>query len=123
MISFARRLRAEMTLFERRLWQRLRGLNAQGFHFRRQAPFGGYILDFVDYTACLVIELDGEQHGEDRVRLRDGVRDEFLRNEGYRVLRFWNHELIEDIDAVVDSIYRAARNRMSALPIRDATQD
>jgi len=84
-------------------------LNALGFNYRRQVPFRNYILDFVEYRFRVVIELDGEQHGRDGNRLRDSVRDSILAREGYRVLRFWNHEIVESFDAVKETIDRVLR--------------
>ncbi len=95
-----------MTDAERKLWYKLRELNAQGYHFRRQAPFRYYFLDFVEHTAKIVIELDGSQHGFDDHAARDRVRDEILRGEGYRVLRFFNSAVFENIDGVVRLIVR-----------------
>ena len=107
MFARARRLRTELTDTEWRLWLRLRELNAHGHSFRRQAPFQSYVLDFVTHRERLVIELDGSQHGEADHRARDAVRDALLVAEGYVVLRFWNYEVSEDIDGVVESIQRA----------------
>src|SRR5258708_16719573 len=94
-------------------------LKPQGFHFRKQVPFRDYVLDFVEHSTRVVIELDGRQHGEEMNRPRDARRDELLRSESYHVLRFWNYEVVEDIGAVVDLIYRTARDRLS--PARSAS--
>ena len=109
----ARALRNHATTCEVGLWWRLRELNAHGFHFRRQSPFRSYILDFVEHKARLVIELDGHQHSEDRHKARDARRDQLLNDEGYRVLRFWNQDVLKNIDGVLDVI-------VSALPSRPA---
>jgi very-short-patch-repair endonuclease len=109
----ARDLRLNATDHERRLWQALRALNRRGCHFRRQAPFDRYILDFVDHGAKLAIELDGSQHGYDDIRARDAARDEFLSSQGYLTLRFWNNDVSANFDGVVDAIVPevAARNK------------
>jgi very-short-patch-repair endonuclease len=110
-ITRSREMRAHATDHERRLWHRLRELNRHGWHFRRQVPFRGYYLDFVEHQAKLVIELDGEQHGTATNSLRDAKRDAVIEREGYTVLRFWNHELNEDLERVVECIARELRKR------------
>ncbi len=97
----ARRLRAEQTDAERRLWRELRGLKSDGFHFRRQAPIGRYIVDFACHTARLAIEVDGGQHGMVDMAERDDARTEWLAGRGFRVLRFWNDEVLGNIDGVM----------------------
>jgi len=111
----ARELRNAMPREEVRLWARLKRLRERGFHIRRQAPFRGYYLDFVCFSRRVVIELDGSQHAEDGHRLHDAVRDAVLKREGFKVLRFWNHFVREDIDTVMDLIIAAletAPNRL-----------
>lgn len=102
----ARRLRREKTQAERRLWRELRELNRQGFHFRQQAPIGRYIADFADHGAKLVIELDGGQHGEPTTMRSDAARTRWLEANGYRVLRFWNNDVLADTLSVMDMIVR-----------------
>jgi very-short-patch-repair endonuclease len=94
----ARELRKAMTDAKRRLWQRLRG-EQLGVKFRRQHPFENYILDFVCLDLSLVIEVDGSQHAEDKQY--DDQRTERLIAAGFRVLRFWNNEVLNETDAVV----------------------
>jgi very-short-patch-repair endonuclease len=84
----ARRLRAEMTDAERKLWSLLRRSSLQGFRFRRQIPIGRYVADFACMSQHLIVELDGGQHAE-RVDYDEG-RTTWLAGVGYRVLRFWN---------------------------------
>ena len=86
------------------MWYQLRGLKVIGFHFRRQAPFRSYILDFVEHTRGLVIELDGAQHADIRHKLRDEIRDRTLTAEGYQVLRFSNLDVLENIDGTIEYI-------------------
>ena len=93
-IDRARALRKHSTGAERKLWYMLRGLRAQGFHFRRQVPFRGYILDFVEHSARIVVELDGSQQAEPEQSAGDEARDRVLLSEGYQVLRFGNYEVL-----------------------------
>ncbi|MBW8813903.1 MAG: endonuclease domain-containing protein [Caulobacterales bacterium] len=103
----ARALRNAMTEPEVILWSGLKQLRAEGFHFRRQTPFRGYFLDFVCFSRRVVIEVDGEVHESAVQAAHDGVRDAVLRREGFKVLRFWNGEVRQDLDGVMYSI-RAA---------------
>jgi very-short-patch-repair endonuclease len=96
-----------MTKAEVRLWSRLKRLRSEGFHFRRQAPFGAFYLDFVCFSCKVVIELDGWRHAEDMEAEHDRVRDGIIRREGFRVLRFWNRELDDNMDGVMTTIWRA----------------
>jgi len=89
------------------LWSRLKRLRTEGFHIRRQAPFRGYYLDFVCFERRLVIEVDGGQHGEGAQATHDAIRDGVLKREGFRVLRFWNSDVRQNLDGVTASI-RAA---------------
>jgi very-short-patch-repair endonuclease len=94
-----------MTDAERHLWKHLRLKNVDGFKFRRQHDIGIYIVDFVCLKAHLVVEVDGVQH-VDAVEY-DFARTAFLKKEGYRVLRFWNNEVLENIDGVLQVIWAA----------------
>jgi len=84
------------------LWRRLRRRQLLGRKFRRQQPLGRYIVDFVCLEARLVIEVDGSQHLEQQSY--DGARRRWLERQGYRVLRFWNNEVLAETDAVVETI-------------------
>jgi very-short-patch-repair endonuclease len=99
----ARRLRAEMTDAERKLWQALRAHRFRGIGFRRQAPIGPYIVDFACHALKLAIEVDGGQHSGSE---RDAARDDWMTREGYRVLRFWNNEVLGNLEGVMDRIAR-----------------
>lgn len=101
----ARRLRNDATDAERKLWYHLERIPLHGTHFRRQVPIGPYFADFACHPLGLVIELDGAQHAEDHARRHDERRTQYLQREGYRVLRFWNHEVMQEIDAVLDTIF------------------
>jgi very-short-patch-repair endonuclease len=100
----ATEMRKIMTDAERKLWQRLRGQQL-GRKFRRQHPFENYILDFVCLEHRLVIEVDGSQHAEEQKY--DNERTEKLRIAGFTVLRFWNNEVLNQTDAVVEAIWNA----------------
>jgi len=102
----ARRLRKTMTRQEVKLWVALRAMREIGFHFRRQSPILSYVADFECRRARLIVELDGGQHAADDGRRRDAVRDEALKQAGYQVLRFWNHEIDREFDAVLQSIHQ-----------------
>ena len=97
-VNRARALRHEMTDAERKLWTILREGGIDGFAFRRQVPIGPFIADFVCHNAKLIIEVDGGQHELDSAR--EVARTEFLEREGYRVLRFWNNEVLSNLEGV-----------------------
>jgi very-short-patch-repair endonuclease len=99
----ARRLRQESTDAERKLWLFLRN-QGMGVKFRRQHPMGNFIVDFVCLEAKLVVELDGGQHDRDADRAADTEQTRYLEERGYRVLRFWNNEVLSEIDAVLARI-------------------
>lgn len=101
----ARRLRREMTEVEARLWYQLRDRRLDGFKFRRQKPIGPYIVDFVCLDRRLIIELDGGHHAL-QVEA-DARRGAFLLAAGFRVLRFWNHEVLAHEVAVLERIHQA----------------
>jgi very-short-patch-repair endonuclease len=113
-VSRARELRNNMTPVERRLWLRLRGLRERGYHFRRQAPFRAYYLDFVCFDRRIVVEVDGGQHNDERQAEHDAVRDAILARAEFTVLRFWNSSVMTDIDGVMDQIVLALEDAPSA---------
>ena len=86
------------------MWRRLRELAPAGSHLRRQATIGPYFVDFACHSKRIAIELDGGQHGYDEQAKRDNERDEFLRANGYRVLRFWNNDVMQNLDGVMSVI-------------------
>src|SRR5215207_9804403 len=90
----ARTLRHSPTDAERKMWFLLRSLKPLGIHFRRQAPVGIYIADFAWHARRLIVELDGSQHADAR-RAYDAKRTEWLQSQGYRVLRFWNNDVLK----------------------------
>ena len=103
MNRFAKSLRRDATDTERLLWSRLRRRQLNGFRFRRQRPIGNYVCDFVCLSHRLIVELDGGQHVEQADY--DAERDAFLRSNGYRVLRFWNGDVMARLDTVLGTIF------------------
>ncbi|MEI9804569.1 MAG: endonuclease domain-containing protein [Pseudolabrys sp.] len=101
---FARRLRRDSTSAELRLWNRLRSRSIEGQKFVRQEPIGRYIVDFLCRETRLVIEVDGGQHAANP---RDTVRDKWLQAHNYRVLRFWNNDIMSNMDGVLETIANA----------------
>ena len=104
----AREMRKEMTPHEKAVWRLLHEGELVSLNWRGQAAFGDYILDFVSHPARLVIEVDGSQHGMPENAVNDTRRTEWLRSEGYTVLRFWNHEALKAADDVWRTIHSAA---------------
>jgi very-short-patch-repair endonuclease len=99
------------------LWRELRKLETRGTHFRRQVPIGPYVADFACLASYLVIELDGSHHADETNKSNDDARTRWLEAEGYRVLRFWNNDLIENIDGVMETVYAALYGSRDAEPM------
>jgi very-short-patch-repair endonuclease len=112
----ARRLRAEATEAERKLWSRLRRKQMAQLRFRRQHPIVPYIVDFYCSAAKLIVELDGAQHGADKAIAYDHARTEWLEARGFHVLRIWNQEFFEYPEQVLERIWRTLKDRVSSLP-------
>lgn len=108
----ARLLRRRQTDDERRLWARLRDRRLNGLKFRRQAPCGPYIADFLCEAAQLVIEVDGSQHAEPAALESDLARTRHLNSLGYEVFRVWNIDLKTNMDGVLDQVLAIAARRM-----------
>ena len=99
-------MRAQPTKAEQKLWWHLRHtLRVRDTHFRRQVQLGRYIVDFASHKNRLVIEVDGGQHSEN-IEI-DAIRTKFLEAKGYLVLRFWNNDVIENIDGVLETIQKS----------------
>ncbi len=98
-------MRGAPTEAEQRLWRLLRDRRLSGLKFRRQVPIGPYVVDFLCVGARLIVEADGSQHAENR---RDAARDAYLASEGWTVLRFWNHEVLQNRNGVLDTILARA---------------
>jgi very-short-patch-repair endonuclease len=105
MTILAKDLRKRSTDAERNLWNKLRAKQTQGLKFRRQEPIGRYIVDFVCYERQLIIEVDGGQHTA--TIAEDSARDTWLSSQGFKVLRFWDHEVLTNIQGVLESILEA----------------
>ncbi len=110
-VSNAQRLRASATDAERRIWNRVRNKQIEGLKFRRQHPVMGFILDIACEEIKLAIELDGSQHNEPEALASDVRRTQMLESGGWRVLRFWNNDVIQNIDGVMAVIREAIRER------------
>ena len=110
--SFARHLRKKSTDAEKRLWRLLRDRRFAEFKFRRQYACGIYFLDFYCTVAKLAVELDGGGHGFPDQRARDEKRNQFLAERGIKVLRFWNHQLHGELEAVRFEIWHTLMERM-----------
>ncbi|SME94207.1 Very-short-patch-repair endonuclease [Tistlia consotensis] len=108
-VDTARRLRRDATMVERRLWYRLRRGQLGAAKVRRQHPLGPFVVDFACLQAGLVVELDGGQHAGDVEA--DERRARYLQSEGFRVVRFWNHEVIENMEGVLTAIAEALEGR------------
>jgi very-short-patch-repair endonuclease len=102
MLDNAKALRSNQTDAEQRLWYHLRAHRFMGLKFKRQKPLGRYIVDFVCLERRLIIELDGGQHAEQAAY--DQHRDAWLRSQGYTVLRFWNNEVMQQLEGVLEQI-------------------
>ena len=98
----ARQLRANQTDAERRLWSRLRNKQLEGARFRRQVPIGKYVVDFYCHAARLIIEIDGGQHSDRQAQ--DAARTQDIERLGFLVVRFWNNDITENIDGVLERI-------------------
>jgi very-short-patch-repair endonuclease len=106
--DFARKLRNEPTDAEKRLWHFLRAGQRRGHKFRRQAAIGPYVVDFVCFSVKLIVELDGPQHLDRDAVLHDARRTDWLAARGFRIIRFCNQAMDEDIGAVVSEIAHAS---------------
>jgi very-short-patch-repair endonuclease len=102
--EIARRLRKNLTPQEVKIWNHLRGWKRRGFHFRRQAPRKGYIVDFVCLRHGLVVEIDGGQHNYRSHAESDQKRDKKLGDAGFHVLRFWNSDVDNNLSGVLETI-------------------
>ena len=115
--KLARELRANATDAERKLWSYLGARRVVGIRFNRQVPIGPFICDFVSRGAKLIIEVDGGQHDANAVA--DDTRTQLLERHGYRVLRFWNNEVMQNIEGVVNTIERTLADMPSPNPSRE----
>ncbi|MFZ5789869.1 MAG: endonuclease domain-containing protein [Pseudomonadota bacterium] len=112
--SFPTQGRRHSTDAERRLWQALRSRQLDGAKFRRQARVGPYIADFLCVAAKLIVEVDGGQHAIDETY--DAKRTQALRQQGYRVIRFWNNDVLDNMEGVLEVIRGALREPQPPSP-------
>jgi very-short-patch-repair endonuclease len=108
--GFAKTMRKAMTEPEVKLWNALRAHRLMGLSFRRQMPVGQYIVDFACPLHHVIVELDGTQHADEHNMHRDNVRTDYLQSRGWTVLRFWNDDVVRDIEGVCQHIVRVALN-------------
>ena len=107
----ARTLRKNSTIHEKRLWNLLKNRQFHNLRFKRQAPIGEYIVDFVCPEISLIIEIDGGQHNIPENIEYDNQRTNFLKNRGYHVIRFWNNDIYKNIDGVLKEIEKYLDNK------------
>ncbi|MBP0618120.1 endonuclease domain-containing protein [Jiella mangrovi] len=107
----ARSMRKAMTEAELKFWNAARAHRLMGLGFRRQVPIAGYIVDFVCPVHRLIVEIDGSQHGDDRAQVSDAVRTRRLEADGWTVVRFWNDNVLKDIDGVCSHILAVIEER------------
>jgi lysyl-tRNA synthetase class 2 len=113
-VHIARQLRRQQTDAERNLWFKLRGYRLAGLKFRRQMSLNGFVVDFCCPSVKLIVELDGSQHLEQREQDARRIKD--LEDTGYFVLRFWNNDVLQNIDGVLEEIVSAATQQMFEPP-------
>lgn len=110
--AIARKLRTTQTPEEIKLWRYLRSRRFQNYKFRRQFPIDKYVADFICLSKRLIIELDGGQHNQNA---DDVVRDKYLHDQGLVILRFWNNDINQNPESVLEKIYQALNNPSPAL--------
>ena len=103
--AYAKQLRNNQTDAEIHLWKRIKSRQLKGYKFRRQHIFSNYIVDFVCIELKLIIEIDGSQHQAQKEY--DKIRTQYLNSIGFKVLRFWNNEILEQVESVVEAILQA----------------
>ena len=105
----AKKMRSNMTPAETKMWRILRGKRFQDLKFKRQVLIGNYIVDFLCEDKKIIIEIDGGQHNEELNIQSDNNRTHYLENNGYKVLRFWNDDVMKNIDGVMEVIFREVK--------------
>lgn len=118
----ARRLRKNQTEAEKLLWSKIRKRQLMGLKFQRQFELGTYIVDFVCRDLKVIVELDGGQHNEQETRLYDQQRTLYLESLGFKILRFWNNDVMENIDGVLESIVSYVNSHPSLLSEREGVK-
>ena len=110
----SRKLRKNLTDAEQELWRHIRNRQLLGCKFRRQAPIGKYIVDFVCFEKKLIVELDGGQHAQNQDY--DHSRSEWLQSRGFKVIRFWNHDILKQVEVVKEVIFGSLNTPHPDLP-------
>ena len=100
----AKILRKNSTIQEKRLWNLIKNHKFHGLKFKRQQPIGNYIVDFICKEAKIIIEIDGGHHNETENTESDIIRTQYLEQKGYKVIRFWNNEIYENIEGVIKKL-------------------
>jgi len=113
LVNTAKTLRKSQTDAEKLLWKHLRAKQMEGLKFRRQQPIGNYVIDFICLEKSLVIEVDGGQHADNK---KDKGRDAWLKSEGFKVLRFWNNEVLTNMKGVLEVIRENSLNHPPLTP-------
>ena len=103
--DFARSLRQKQTDAEILLWAKLREIRLSGIKFRRQHSIDEYLVDFICIQSNLIVEVDGSQHSEERNQVYDSKRTVWLEQQGFRVLRFWDNDVLNNIEGVAGQIF------------------
>ena len=121
LIQFAKSLRKQATDTERLLWRYLRAKHFGSLKFRRQQLIGTYIVDFVCFEKKIIVELDGGQHAQPEKIQNDSIRDQWFEAQGYKVLRFWDNEVLTNTQGVFEVISKHCLNHppLNPLPSRE----
>ena len=119
-VNRAKELRQSETEAEQVIWSWLRAKRLKGVKFRRQEPVGIYVVDFVSFEKKLIIEIDGWQHNIEVNKSNDKVRTEWLKSQGFRVIRFWNNEVSSNLDGVIAQIQEAIEEHPLPDPLLEA---
>ncbi|NOT70968.1 MAG: endonuclease domain-containing protein [Hyphomicrobium sp.] len=117
LVEIARGLRRSNTAAEEKLWAALRNRQMDGWKFKRQVPFGNYVIDFFCYDARLAVEVDGATHSSEQELAKDAERAEFLRSNGVHVVRYTNSEIEENLDGVLEMIYLHLGQQSAPSPV------
>jgi very-short-patch-repair endonuclease len=115
-VELTRELRRRQSDAEEKLWLNIRNREIVGFKFRRQQAIGKYIVDFISFDMKLIIEIDGGQHNDLDILEKDKRRTIWLEGQGYRLLRFWNHDVLENLDGVLFTIKEYISNSCTPSP-------
>jgi very-short-patch-repair endonuclease len=121
LVPFAKSLRKRTTDTEQLLWRHLRAKHFGGLKFRRQQPIGTYIVDFVCFEKKIIVELDGGQHTQPEEMRNDRIRDQWFETQGYKILRFWDNEVLTNTQGVLEVISKHCLNHppLNPLPSRE----